>query len=444
MNDPIPPTGTVRKRPTATTKRRGDGKAPAPSATRRRSARATTAPAGPRRPRRVVVLSHGHPMESPAGGEIAAQEEAHALATQPSTEVILVAASANGLVTAGEILQIAADGPIAEYVVGFPRTPSWDGEVDRLVPPHEPIIEWLTALHPDELRIHHFFRIGLEILFGLRLRLPNTHFVFIAHEMMTICEANGHMVKEFTGTLCSRATPLNCSWCFPRKRKSYFSERELTMHAFLEIFNSIQAPSQFLCDRLISWGVPATRIEHVPHKIAALPPKQWPRVSETHPLKLGYIGHISPHKGAFFLLDTIESLPHQIRARLSLRIHGTIHPNMGSDFTRTVKERISKLRDCVSYEGGYQPEELPERLATLDGVVVPSLWWENAPMVITEALRYGLPVITTDTGGMGEMARSHPNITTFPFSSCAGLRAVLLEILDPPASPQVSKLPSTS
>jgi glycosyltransferase involved in cell wall biosynthesis len=38
----------------------------------------------------------------------------------------------------------------------------------------------------------------------------------------------------------------------------------------------------------------------------------------------------------------------------------------------------------------------------VDWVVVPSIWWENAPLVIQEAFAHGRPVICSDIGGMAE------------------------------------------
>ncbi len=38
----------------------------------------------------------------------------------------------------------------------------------------------------------------------------------------------------------------------------------------------------------------------------------------------------------------------------------------------------------------------------MDWVVTPSIWWENAPLVIDEAFAQKRPVIASDMGGMAE------------------------------------------
>jgi glycosyltransferase involved in cell wall biosynthesis len=44
-------------------------------------------------------------------------------------------------------------------------------------------------------------------------------------------------------------------------------------------------------------------------------------------------------------------------------------------------------------------------MAAVDWVVVPSIWWENAPLVIQEAFMHRRPVIASGIGGMAEAVR---------------------------------------
>jgi len=59
----------------------------------------------------------------------------------------------------------------------------------------------------------------------------------------------------------------------------------------------------------------------------------------------------------------------------------------------------------VQWVGPYQPDELRARMAAVDWVVVPSIWWENSPMVIQEAMVHGRPLLVSDIGGMREKVR---------------------------------------
>jgi glycosyltransferase involved in cell wall biosynthesis len=57
-------------------------------------------------------------------------------------------------------------------------------------------------------------------------------------------------------------------------------------------------------------------------------------------------------------------------------------------------------------------------------VVVPSIWWENAPTVMQEAARNGRAVVCSDIGGMAEMA-AEIGAAVFPVGSAGDLAAVL-------------------
>ena len=59
----------------------------------------------------------------------------------------------------------------------------------------------------------------------------------------------------------------------------------------------------------------------------------------------------------------------------------------------------------MRWVGSYEQTELAQRMDKVDWVVVPSIWWENSPMVIQEAFANGKPVICAGIGGMAEKVR---------------------------------------
>ena len=84
-------------------------------------------------------------------------------------------------------------------------------------------------------------------------------------------------------------------------------------------------------------------------------------------------------------------------------------------------------------------------MASVDWVVVPSIWWENSPLVIQEAFGYGRPVICSDIGGMAEKVTDGRERPALPSRRCrqpgrdhpnrgrlAGLRWQLSAAIQPP------------
>jgi glycosyltransferase involved in cell wall biosynthesis len=65
----------------------------------------------------------------------------------------------------------------------------------------------------------------------------------------------------------------------------------------------------------------------------------------------------------------------------------------------------SKARgsDAIALEGSFPADRLPDVLDQIDVLVIPSVLYENNPLVILEAFAAGIPVIAGDVGGMAEL-----------------------------------------
>ncbi len=88
----------------------------------------------------------------------------------------------------------------------------------------------------------------------------------------------------------------------------------------------------------------------------------------------------------------------------TLDVHG------GAPFqTEAFKEAVAKGFGAAGGRavdhGAYRRDEMANLMARVDWAVMPSVWWENAPLVIQEAFRHGRPVICSGIGGMAEAVR---------------------------------------
>lgn len=70
-------------------------------------------------------------------------------------------------------------------------------------------------------------------------------------------------------------------------------------------------------------------------------------------------------------------------------------------------------------------------MARADWVVVPSLWWENAPLVIEEARAAGRPVIASGIGGMAERVADGVDGLHVPPGDAAALAETMRAATDP-------------
>jgi glycosyltransferase involved in cell wall biosynthesis len=188
------------------------------------------------------------------------------------------------------------------------------------------------------------------------------------------------------------------------------------------------APSAFLRDRYIDWGVDCAKIHVVENGQPSV--SVIPNVNVTDKqVRIAYIGQINPFKGIDVLLDALELLPEEAQQQLYIDIHGANFSSQESDFQHKISKQLKKLSHVVRMHGAYEPHELGRILDTINWVVVPSTWWENSPMVIQEALSHGKPVIVSDIGGMAEKIQHNVTGLHFRARSAVSLADTFMAIL---------------
>ena len=74
---------------------------------------------------------------------------------------------------------------------------------------------------------------------------------------------------------------------------------------------------------------------------------------------------------------------------------------LGDGEEREMLERLAGGSDRIRFIGAVGPEEVSEEMQRADILLMNSVF-EGIPMTILESISYGLPVITTDVGGIGE------------------------------------------
>jgi glycosyltransferase involved in cell wall biosynthesis len=135
-------------------------------------------------------------------------------------------------------------------------------------------------------------------------------------------------------------------------------------------------------------------------------------------LKLLYIGQLERHKGVMNLIKALRLLN---RENFSLTIAGR----------GTLSEQIKNTEHILSnfkFFGEYDEKERIELLKQHDLIIVPSLCFENAPMVILEAWQSGVPVLASNFGGISELIEENKTGWLFNPESLENLKEKLEEI----------------
>jgi glycosyltransferase involved in cell wall biosynthesis len=160
----------------------------------------------------------------------------------------------------------------------------------------------------------------------------------------------------------------------------------------------VLAPSRYLRDRFVSHGFPEDRIL-VSHLGFPRAPSYPARPSTPgRPLRLGFIGRLIPVKGLQVLLNALRTVP---RDGYTLEVYGRWGDDAAAPAYRRAMEDLSAGLP-VRFHEPFPAGGAPGVLATLDLLVVPSIWPENAPLVLQEAKLAGVPLLCSDIGGIPE------------------------------------------
>jgi glycosyltransferase involved in cell wall biosynthesis len=386
---------------------------------------------------RALVMSHSHPKLTKGGAEIAAYTLFQGLQAQPNTAGWFLGCS-NGRTTTRVGSCISQPFSDSEYI--YNPTTAFDYFKFSNPDPEFPkaLHTLITKVAPDIVHSHHYTNLGLEAFCRIKKARPETKILLTLHEYLAICHNHGQMVKAQSHRLCHRESLTECKACFPNVAEQDFFLRKKYIAKFFSYVDHFVAPSRFLAGRYIDWGIPASRISVLEnllpsHEKAALAERIGPLQKSDRPVKprlrVGFFGQVSPLKGINVLLKAAKIL-HERRVRgIFFDIYGG-YDNQPVEFREAVMEalREENLTSNVIYHGPYENEEVCFLMQMVDVVVVPSIWWENSPIVIREALYNRRPVVCSNVGGMAEKVRPGLDGVHFNVGDALSLAAVLEEM----------------
>lgn len=382
---------------------------------------------------RVLTIAHNHPSLHPGGTEIFAHDLFTALKDRGAGGLFLACTNqTHRQPRPGTLFQTV--GRSADEVV------LWAGHFDRFfqsqIDLHGMVPEltrMLQAVQPDIVHVHHTMLLGVEMLFLIRRVLPRARIVYTLHDYYPICAQDGQMVTAPDHALCHGASPDACHRCHPDRTPDQFVLREKHIKSLFTLVDRFIAPSDFLKRRYVAWGLDADRIEVLPNgRPAVAPVPHRPAARGERRDVFGYFGNLSPYKGTPVLLDACRRLAAQGQEGFRLHLHGAA-PFQSDAFKASVAEGVAAAAGTVIAHGAYRREEIPSLIARVDWVVVPSIWWENAPLVIQEAFQHRRPVICSGIGGMAEAVRDGVDGLHFRAGDGADLSRVMLAAGGDPA-----------
>jgi glycosyltransferase involved in cell wall biosynthesis len=257
--------------------------------------------------------------------------------------------------------------------------------------------DFLLAQRPDVVHFQHNYLIGYDWIRVTRNTLPDVPIVVTFHEYLAICNNDGQMVRTANRELCREQTPRRCHECFPWIEPQKFLLRTRFIQSHLSLVDVFIAPSEYVRDRYVDWGIPADKIQIEPCAMPYVerPPEPEPDRPRN---RFAFFGQCTPHKGADVLLKAMALLGDDFDGHLW--IHGANLEYHISEFQDQLMQLLEKTSSTVTFAGPYDRADLTKIMMSIDWTVVPSIWWETGPLVVYESFQHGRPVICSDVGEM--------------------------------------------
>jgi len=158
-------------------------------------------------------------------------------------------------------------------------------------------------------------------------------------------------------------------------------------------------------------------------RVAAIPlmafvedaPPRLPR--EIDCLRVSFLGRYFRTKGIYRLLDIWPALAGR-PIRLDFYGHGMEREGLQQEIRRRGLEATVRLNT-----GWSTSRELAAIMAATDLVVLPSET-EGLPLVLLEAMAYGVPFVASDVGAIPSLAENNPDVRVVPLENAAFVQAI--------------------
>ena len=225
----------------------------------------------------------------------------------------------------------------------------------------------LDDVNPDVVHFHNIYGISTQIISYVSKKY---HVIVTAHDYWPFC-FNSTMLRN------SKICTINCNTCrFPMGSISRKIKRYHLKNAFLV------APSYFMEKKLIYNGF--TNVCTIHNAIDI------PIPGAINPKRFFYIGRLSSEKGVLFLIDCAQKLKFPV----DIIGNGPLLPLISKKLTTSINSNVN-VKGFV--------EKIEDEYKEGGALIVPSIWPDNLPYVILEAMSFGVPIIGSEIGGIPEM-----------------------------------------
>jgi glycosyltransferase involved in cell wall biosynthesis/GT2 family glycosyltransferase len=379
---------------------------------------------------RVVHLVHGWPPFQQAGTELYAywlvrqQRQAH--------DVAVYVRGADPARADGEAVELSDGGVRVRIVTNHFRVRNplrRNAIADRSL--ERDFERFLRAERPGLLHVHHLAGHAFSLVnVARRLGIP---IVLQIQDWWFLCARVNLFHRD--GNRCSGPAVGKCASCAtltrippaPMTNRLLHAMRRAAARSAIAACDAFVVGSNAIRDDYVRAGVlPSSKAVHViPYGIDIAAPREV-RQPARRPIRFGYVGSISAHKGVHTAVEAMRGLD---PGQATLRIWGD--DAAFPEYADSMKRLMGGA--AVTFEGRFREDEKPRVFASMDVLLVPSIGLESFGLAAREAMTCGVPVIATSGGALSEMFPPGLCGEFFPPGDAAALHAILRRMIDEPA-----------
>ncbi len=278
----------------------------------------------------------------------------------------------------------------------------------------------LNQVKPDVAHAHNVYHHISPSIFGI-LKKYNVPTVLTLHDLKIACPAYKMLTHDGVCERCKRGAIYNVIRHRCIKGSLPLSSvifMETAVHRLLGCYSKnvdrFVVPSRFYLEKFVEWGWDRGRFAYIPNFVDV-----HTHVPDSSPgSAFVYFGRLGHEKGLQTLIRA------SAKAGVSTIIVGT-----GPD-EASLRSLATEIGATVSFPGYKKGNELHDIIRSGRAVVLPSEWYENAPMSVMEAYALGRPVIGADIGGIPELIRKGETGEVFVSGSVEELATLLRKYSD--------------
>ncbi|MHA1756842.1 MAG: glycosyltransferase family 4 protein [Promethearchaeota archaeon] len=282
----------------------------------------------------------------------------------------------------------------------------------------------LQRISPDLVHISHLNYLSTTII--KIIKKHNFPIIYTLHDYWLMCP-RGQLI-QLNKTLCPSINFDQCGECLlnyfldRNEAAKEMKRRENYIQNLIQLVDIFIAPSNFLREKYINWGVTPQKIIYADYGFDTKYFKNFQK-KPSDIIRFGYIGRIIPVKGVDLIIKAFNLLKEN---NIVLKIYGRNTP--GINFLKDLCQNSH-----VKFMGSYNNWDIARVLSEIDVIIVPSIWYENSPLVIHEAFLANIPVITSNAGGMAELIENRKNGLLFKLGDVQDLTNKIQVFLDDPS-----------